>query len=636
MNAEPSDTIYTNGVIITVNDAQPSVEAVAVRDGKILAVGARDEVMRHRGPSTEVVSLNGRTMIPGFIDGHSHICDYDMLWGYPTLSPPPVGDVKSIDDIIARMRDFIEEKKIPRGVAVFGHGYDDSMLAERRRPTRGDLDRVSTEHPLVIIHASGHLGSANTLALEKVGFVKGAPNPKGGRVHCDMRTGEPTGVVEEQAVFNFFPLAPPRTDEQRLQTLVEIQLYYAGFGITTAQDGQTPPHSVALLRKASARGKLIIDIVSYPKWTFFEKALGAEHEIDLVNARPGFASNIESLHRCGAPEGEVDPNIPPAVKEQLGVYHNRLKFGGIEIACDGSPQAETAFLTRPYLRPPAGQSADYRGCQVISQEELDRWFDAAYANDVQIVARCNGDAAADMMIEAVAKAQRRHGRKNLRPVMAHAQTVRADQLDRMKELGVIPSFFSAHTFYWGDWYINEALGSERARHISPLRSALKRGMKFANHTDAPITPPDQLMVIHSAVNRTSRSGVIVGPEERISPMDALKAVTIWGAYLYFEENEKGSIEPGKRADLVVLSANPLTVDDAAIKDIKVLQTIKDGKTIYDAAAKTRALVAEYAARGISTGTALAVISPNLPLGNVNGFEAAHHSCERFSQIDSDR
>ncbi|MBO0861458.1 MAG: amidohydrolase, partial [Chloracidobacterium sp.] len=593
-----ADTIYTNGVIITVNDAQPSAEAVAVKDGKILAVGARDDVMRHRGSSTVVVSLKGRTMIPGFVDGHSHICDYGMLWGYPTLSPPPVGGVKCIDDIVARMRAFIEEKNIPRGGAVFGQGYDDAMLAERRHPTREELDRVSTEHPVVIIHASGHLGSANTLALGKVGFVRGAPNPKGGRIHCDTRTGEPTGVLEEQAVFNFFPLAPPRTEEQRLQTLVEIQLYYAGFGVTTAQDGQTPPHSVALLRKAAARGKLIIDIVSYPKWRFFEQALCAKGELDLVNARPGFASNIESFHHCGAPEGEVDPNIPRTLKEQIGVYHNRLKFGGIKITCDGSPQAETAFLTKPYLRAPAGQSAGYRGCPIVSQEELDRWFDAAYANDVQIVAHCNGDAAADMMIEAVDNAQRKHGRKSLRPVMAHAQIVRADQLDRMKELGVIPSFFSAHTFYWGDWYINEALGIERARHISPLRSALKRGMKFANHTDAPILPPDQLMVIHSAVNRTSRSGVIVGPEERISPMDALKAVTIWGAYLYFEENEKGSIEPGKRADLVVLSANPLTVDGAAIKDVKVLQTIKDGKTIYDAAANTRALVAKYAARCI--------------------------------------
>src|SRR5215475_7493356 len=358
--AAVADTIYTNGEVITVNDAQPSAEAVAVKDGKILAVGARDDVMRCQGLSTEVVDLKGRTMVPGFVDGHSHICDYGALWGYPALNPPPVGDVKSIDDIIARMRGFIEEKKIPRGVAVFGQGYDDSMLAERRHPTREDLDRVSTEHPVVIIHASGHLGSANTLALEKVGFVKGAPNPKGGRVHCDTRTGGPTGVVEEQAVFNFFPLAPPMTDEQRLQTLVEIQLYYAGFGVTTAQDGQTPPHSVALLRKAAARGELIIDIVSYPRWTFFEKALSDERELDLVNARPGFASNIEGIHRCGAPEGEVDPNIPLAVKERLGVYHNRLKFGGIKITCDGTPQAETAFLTTPYLRPPAGQSADYR------------------------------------------------------------------------------------------------------------------------------------------------------------------------------------------------------------------------------------------------------------------------------------
>src|SRR5262249_17853806 len=228
---------------------------------------------RHLGPSTEVVSLKGRTMIPGFVDGHSHICDYRLLWGYPMLNPSPVGEVKSIDDIVAKLRVFIAEKKTPCGVAAFGYGYDDSMLAERRHPTREDLDRVSTEHPVVIIHASGHMGSANSLALEKVGFVKGAPNPKGGRIHCDTRTGEPTGVVEEQAVFNLFPLLPPRTDEQWLQTLVEIQLYYAGFGVTTAQDGQTPPHSVALLRKAAARSKLVIDIVSYPKWTFLDRAL---------------------------------------------------------------------------------------------------------------------------------------------------------------------------------------------------------------------------------------------------------------------------------------------------------------------------------------------------------------------------
>jgi predicted amidohydrolase YtcJ len=593
--AAGADTIYTNGVIITVNDAQPSAEAVAVKDGKILAVGARDDMLRNKGPSTEVIDLKGRTMVPGFVDGHSHICDYGILWGYPTLNPPPVGDVISIDDIIARMREFIEKKKIPPGVAVFGSGYDDSMLAERRHPTREDLDRVSTEHPVVILHTSGHLGSANSLALKKVGFVTGAPNPKGGAIRCDPQTGEPSGVVEEQGVFNFFSMLPPKTDEQRLQTLVEIQNYYASLGITTAQDGQTLPTSIALLRMAAARGKLIIDIVSYPKWTIFEKALASEREVLVENARPGFASNIESFHRCGPPEGQVDPNITPSVKEKIGVYHNRLKFGGVKITSDGSPQGETAFLTKPYLHPPEGQPAYYRGYPILSQEELDCWVDAAYESDVQILVHCNGDAASDMMIEAVRKARRKHGKKDLRPVMVHAQTVRADQLDQMNELGIVPSFFSAHTFYWGDWYINEALGATRARHISPLRSALKRGMKFANHTDAPVTPPDQLMVIHSAVNRTSRSGVIVGPEERISPMDALKAVTIWGAYLYFEENEKGSIEPGKRADLAVLSANPLTVDDATIKDIKVLQTIKDGRTIYDAAAKTRALVAERAA-----------------------------------------
>src|SRR5215471_21139002 len=420
--AAVADTIYTNGEVITVNDAQPSAEAVAVKDGKILAVGARDDVMRYQGPSTEVVDLKGRTMVPGFVDGHSHICDYGALWGYPTLSPPPVGDVKNIDDIIVKMRRFIQEMKIPRGVAVFGNGYDDSMLAEKRHPAKEDLDRVSTENPVVIVHASGHLGSANALALEKVGFVKGAPNPKGGVIRCDPQTGEPTGVVEEQAVFNLFPLLPPKTDEQRLQTLLDVQCYYASFGVTTAQDGQTLPPSVALLRKAAAQGKLIIDIVSYPKWTFFEKALAGEREIDGETGRPGFASNIESWRRCGAPEGQVDPNITPELRRKIGVYHNHLKFGGIKITGDGSPQGETAFLTKPYLRPPEGQPANYRGNPILSQEEMDRWFDAAYERDVQILVHCNGDAASDMMIEAVHKAQRKHGKKELRPVMVHAQT----------------------------------------------------------------------------------------------------------------------------------------------------------------------------------------------------------------------
>lgn len=577
-----ADSIYVNGIVITVNDAQPSAEAVAVKDGKILAVGAGDEVMEHLGPSTEVIDLRGRTMIPGFVDGHSHISDYTMMWGYPTLNPPPVGDVKSIDDIIAMMREFIEKEKIPKGVAVFGNGYDDSLLAERRHPTKEDLDRVSTEHPVVVIHTSGHLGSANTPALEKVGFVKGAPDPKGGALWRDPATGAPTGVVEEQAVYNFLPLLPAKTEEEQMREMVEIQNYYASFGITTAQDGQTLSPLIALLKKAAAQGKLIIDVVSYPKWTIFEKALSNEETLDLEFVRPGYASNIENVHRCGAPEGNVDPNITPTVREKVGVYTNGFKFGGVKITSDGSLQGKTAYLGRPYLHPPEGQPSDYRGYTILSQEEMDRWFDAAYTHDVQILVHCNGDAAADMMIEAVDKAQRKHGKKKLRPVMIHAQTARADQLDQMKELGIIPSFFSAHTFYWGDWHINETLGRERAFRIDPLRSALKRGMKFANHTDAPVTPPDQLMVIHSAVNRTSRSGVIVGPEERISPMDAIKSVTIWGAYLYFEENEKGSIEPGKRADLAVLSDNPLTVDDAAIKDIKVMRTIKDGKTIYTA------------------------------------------------------
>jgi predicted amidohydrolase YtcJ len=247
---------------------------------------------------------------------------------------------------------------------------------------------------------------------------------------------------------------------------------------------------------------------------------------------------------------------------------------------DGSPQGKTAWLTKPYHVPPEGQAVDYRGYEAVPDDEAVALVNKAFSNGWQILAHCNGDAAADQFIRAIRAATKKYGKADRRPVMIHSQTVRDDQLDEMKELGIIPSFFGMHTYYWGDWHRDSVLGQERAARISPAASALKRGMIFTQHHDAPVALPSSIMILASQVNRTTRSGKVLGREQRVSVMDALKSITINAAYQYFEEKTKGSLEPGKLADFVILDKNPLKIKPMAIKDIKVVETIKEGKPIY--------------------------------------------------------
>ncbi|WP_374029700.1 amidohydrolase [Bdellovibrio bacteriovorus] len=575
-----AEVIYFNGDIITMEKDNPTVQAVAVARGRIMAMGHTQQMQPYRGPVTKMVDLKGKTMVPGFVDGHSHIGSYVGIWGTPDLSPPPVGDVRNVNDIVKKVQAYIQDAKIPEGQVAFAVGYDDSMLQERRHPTAKDLDRISTTRPIFILHASGHLAVGNTAMLKLAGFKKGSKAPEGGRILFDKTTGLPTGVVEEQAVFNFFAKIPPGTMEDNLTKLDFVQNYYASQGITTAQEGQTLPGTMALLREAAKQNRLKMDVVAYPKWTNFNDVMNGSRKLDVNYFPPGYENNPQLWSYHSQKEVFNSPVIEGQARQNVGIYDRRLKVGGIKITQDGSPQGKTAYLSKPYLRVPAGEKADYRGFPILTQDQLDQWLDAAYRSDVQVFVHCNGDAAADMMIEAVRKAQEKYGQKDLRPVMIHAQTVREDQLDKMKQLGITPSFFSAHTYFWGDWHVSETLGLERASKISPMASALRREMTIANHSDAPVIPPNPMRLMDSAVNRTTRTGKILGPGERISAFESLKALTLGGAYLYFEEEVKGSIRPGKMADFAILSANPLKVNPTTIKDIFVLETIKEGQTIF--------------------------------------------------------
>jgi predicted amidohydrolase YtcJ len=573
-----ADLIFVNGDIVTVEDTIPTVEAVAVRDGVIVGVGPRAELeAQFKGPMTSLFDLEGRTLIPGFIDPHSHIAQYEMTWGTPNLSPPPVGEIRSIDDIVLSLKTYIENAKIPSGETVFAGGYDDSLLKERRHPTRLDLDHASTEHPIIILHASGHLAVANSRALASVKFTRDTPDPKGGVIRREA-DGSPNGVVEELAGLPLLMLIKPHPMAQRLKNFREIQAYYASLGVTTAQDGISMVPDVTLLREAANREELIIDVVSYPRWDLFNDVLAGTKTLNVAIIPPGTAGADGPTTYVADRSAEIvaDTNV------LVGVYRKRLKIGGVKITADGSPQGKTAYLTKPYVKPPPGTGADYQGYPTVTQNELDQWFDLAWRRGFQLLVHCNGDGAADMMIAAVRKAVAAHGTRDLRPVMIHAQMIRPDQVDAMAELGIVPSFFTGHTFFWGDWHIAETVGETRAFGMSPAASAQKKGISYTNHTDAAVTPPDHLMAMWTAVNRLSRSGVVVGPAERISAMQALKAVTINAARQYFEEDSKGSIAVGKRADLVVLDRNPLTVEPMAIREIKVVHTIKDGRVIYSA------------------------------------------------------
>ncbi|MFY0577485.1 amidohydrolase [Cystobacter fuscus] len=462
------------------------------------------------------------------------------LLGHSEPAPPPAGPITCIGDILRDLEAYIQQKAIPEGTLVLASGYDDSLLAEKRHPTREELDSVSTRHPICIVHTSAHLAVFNSHLLDAVGFHSADDAPKGGVIRVDDN-GRPTGVVEEEAVNAYNQLMPEDPDVPGLlKVLGELQAYYASLGITTVEDGLATAPGFQLLQAAADLRLLSLDVVVFPKYT----------------------------------ETEVVDQIPPLPRSQ---YINHLRVGGVKITQDGSPQGKTAFLSESYFKPPAENP---RGQPILTQAELDAEVDKAFETGRQLHVHCNGDAAADMFLDAVERATTKFGPGDRRPVMVHAQTVREDQLERMKALGILPTFFVSHTFFWGEWHRSETLGEERARRISPLKSASDRDMRYTIHNDSPVVPPDILPLLWSAVTRTTRDGVPLGAEQCVDPLRALKAVTAWAAYQNFEESQKGTLEPGKLADLVVLSDNPLTVDPKTLKDLKVMETVKDGRRVY--------------------------------------------------------
>ena len=550
LGAETADTIYLNGTILTINDALPTAEAVAVKDGKILAVGPEVEVLKTVGESTKKINLAGKTMLPGFVDSHGHTYIIGLQATTANLLPPPDGAGKDIASLQALLTDWAanNEAAVNKVGWIAGFGYDDSQLTEQRHPTRDDLDKVSKDLPVIIIHQSGHLGVANSKALDIAGVTAETKDPKGGVFRRKEGSQEPNGVLEEYAFFYLVSKLAANFDNDINDALVEEGAkLVASFGYTTAQEGRAIGPGLEAMKRVADSGRLAIDLVAYP---------------DIL---------------------EVD-NIKPAMH-----YTNNYRVGGVKLTIDGSPQGKTAWLTEPYFVVPEGQPKDYRGYAAIDEKTTNEAVEKAFANGWQILCHSNGDAATDRFIHAIRLAKKKYPDVDNRPVLIHGQVLREDQVEQLKELGIFPSLFPMHTFYWGDWHRESVLGPERAENISPTGWVLERDMMFGSHHDAPVALPDSMRVLSATVTRTSRSGRVLGPEHRVPVATALKALTIWPAWQHFEEDSKGTIEVGKLADFVILSDNPLTVQQDQIDDLKVLETIKEGNSIYKRPAEGVAL-----------------------------------------------
>lgn len=535
------ERIFYNGTILTMtgkdgaDEIRNAPEAVLVKDGVIAAAGLMRDILQIADDNAQKTDLEGKCLMPSFIDAHSHMLMNGQMSLFADLS-----ECRSFEEIIDVLDQYRKQNHLSTDDVLIGYGYDHNFLKENAHPDKRVLDQVSVEIPIFILHISGHLACANSTALKLAQITRQTANPEGGIIGRLPDGQEPSGYVEETAMQPLQMAVMPRVKADYVKMLQNMQEIYIKNGITTIQDGATAEKDLHTLMKISSSGQLKIDVVSY-----------------LL--MPSGGTDLMKQYGSG-----------------YAHYQDRLKIGGYKLILDGSPQGRSAWMSQPYI----GGTDGYCGYPWLADNAVKDFLCAAVNERRQILVHCNGDAASEQFITAYEKALCENGcKEDLRPVMIHCQTVRDDQLDRMAQLSMIASIFVGHVWYWGDIHLKN-FGADRGNRISPVKSALDRGVVVNFHQDTPVTRPDMLHSVWCAVNRISRTGNVIGKEQAVSVYEALRAVTINAAYQYFEEDTKGSIETGKRADLVILDRSPLDVDPMDIRNISVLETIKDGKSIF--------------------------------------------------------
>mgnify|MGYP002568527375 CR=1 FL=1 len=538
-------TLYYNGNVITMNEAQPKAEAILVEDGKIVAVGSNEDLMEQR-ETAHLMDLDGATVLPGFIDAHSH---FAASYEFPRFDPSPVGKTDSVKDLIEQAKAYLEENPVKEGEWFVGMGYDHALFEGQLHPTKEDLDQISTEVPIVMINTSGWMCVVNSKVIELLGLTKNTPAPEGGYIYYDAATGDLNGQFGDVAMRDvILDKMPAPGAETMIEAICRAERMYSSKGYTTVVDGSFEADMRPLLQVCTGAGLISLDVNTYSRVA---------------------SENKQILEGVATPEA---------------TYRTHFKIAGAKVILDGSPQIRTAWMTEPYFQPPEEGTEGYCGQGTFrDRNDIVTLFKECMEKRWQLQMQCNGDAAIDQCLDAYEQALQETGlTEDLRPVLIHCQTIREDQLDRLQKLGIMPSFFHDHVYYWGDWYSDVVFGPERASRISPLASAAKRGMRFTMHQDCPVGPPNAMLMLDTAVNRRTRTGRPLGTEYAVDVMTALKAITIDAAYQCFDEKIKGSLEPGKYGDMVILDQDPLTVPKDTLRNIQVLATIKEGQIIYQA------------------------------------------------------
>jgi predicted amidohydrolase YtcJ len=523
---------YENGTILTMEKDVPCAEALLTDGDRIAAVGTRD-ALAEAAPDAEPVDLGGAVLLPGFIDAHSHFSQ--VAGGMLQVS---LEGADSVAEIGRRIRTFCRDNALPQDTFVIARDYDNNLLPDAKNPGLEAFDSFAEGRPLIVQHKSGHMGLFNSAAMAALGITADTRAPEGGRI--GQENGRLTGYLEENAYFTYLKKAPMPGIEKLLEAYGKAQQLYASYGITTMQEGMFVEQMTPMYRALLDQKMLRLDLVAYP---------------DIAS--------LESVQR--------------AFGEYAKGYRDHFRLGGMKIFLDGSPQGRTAWMRTPY----AGQG-EYRGYGTQGDGAVYNAMETAARKNLQLLAHCNGDAAAAQFLRCLARCEENHpNMKELRPVMIHAQLLGLDQIAEAAALGMTASFFVAHVYHWGEVHIRN-FGAARAAEISPAAAALKAGLPFTFHQDAPVIQPDMLETVWCAVNRRTKCGVQLGPEQAISPWEALRAVTATAAWQYFEDDIKGTLTPGKLADFVILGENPLTVPPEEIRTIPVLSTIKGGETVYTA------------------------------------------------------
>ena len=532
------DKLYFNGRIITMDPAQPEADSLAVFGDRLLFVGRYEDLNTRRTDQTEVIDLKGRTVIPGLIETHNHLSYFATTLLMTDCSPIANSGLAAVKTRLKEVADQTET-----GHWIVGWGYDDTM-AEGGHLTRQELDSVSTEHPIAIQHASGHLTYANSLSLEMAGIVKGTPHPAGGWFDLDD-DGQPTGVLREHSaqlmVLGLLPTPDAKFFMEYIPKAVEV---YNQRGVTSVHDG-----AVGIAGQGVATCQ----------------AYRALEEAGRLNVRVYMTTMYDWYHHL----------LSAGLGQGFG--SDMLRVGAVKMFQDGSIQGLTAALLDDYYCQPG-----FKGEFIKTQAEMDEMVARYHKQGLQIAVHANGDRAIESVLTSFERAQAAYPQPELRHMIIHCQMANDDQIARMKALAIIPSYFPNHVHYWGDRHASRFIGPERAARINPLGSSVRAGLRFTLHADTPVTPIDPFHSMYCAVNRLTSSGELLGPEERITPYQALKAFTLDAAYSSFEDHIKGSLEAGKLADFLILDENPLTVAPQRIKDILVLETVVGGRTVWKA------------------------------------------------------